>query len=110
MIDKGQQEKFMRALGAIVAQVCGDLGCSPEQARRCLAEAALHSGFGRYAFANNFWMLRGKGDAGYYTVTRVWRTPGSSAEGGYRPEVEKLARFSSPVAAVTAWVQAARGA
>ena len=75
-------------------------------AERCIKEAAAFSGFGRYSFANNPWMLRGTGDRGFWSITRVWRDYSTANNGGYRPEVEKCAKFSSLSVGVRAWLKA----
>ncbi len=102
--ERGQQERFLRTFGSVVAGVCAERRVPPEVARECLAQAAAYSGFGRFAFANNFWMLPGTGDRGFYTVTRVYRSPESGFNGGVRVEVLRLARFSTPAAGVVAWL------
>ena len=104
-----QDRKFILALAPVVAAVCSQHGCTQAQAKRCVQEAAAYSGFGRYGYANNFWMLPGLGDAGFYTVTRVWKNSRTAKDGGWVPETLKLAKFSSPAAGVRAWIKANGG-
>ena len=74
-------------------------------AKTCLGEAAVYTGFGKFVLGNNYWGLRGQGDAGYYTITRVYRTTGTAKDGGYAAKTEKFAKFSSIDAGVRAWIK-----
>ena len=90
------QEKFVQTLGPAINRFCGGRLNKAEMAQ-CLEEAARYSGCGRFAFANNYWMLPGRGDAGAFLLVRV-RSDFSNV-GSVVPMVDKYAKFSSlPVA------------
>lgn len=101
-----QQEIFLRTLAPAAANVCPQYGLDPKQ---CLAEAAVVSGWGRFAMGHNFWGLLGCGDAGYYVTVRPVRTFAADG-GGWAEQGEQVAKFSGVVPAVEAWCRAKRGA
>lgn len=97
------QQSFVSRLAPAIAQSCvGRL--SKDDAERCLREAGDASGWGRFAFAHNYWMLPGVGDAGFFLLVRVHRQYDQA--GAFKPEVLKYAKFSSLESALNAWCKA----
>lgn len=97
---KALREKFVQKVAPAISKV-GEGRLTPDLMRRCLDEAAKGSGFGRFVFGNNYWMLPGRGDAGMFYIVRIHRDFKDTS--GYRPEILKFAKFSSVEAAVKAW-------
>lgn len=71
-------------------------------------EAALASSCGRFSLGWNWWNLQGEGDAGWITLIVPVRTGGREG-GGWVAQEQRLAKFSSPEAAVEAWCMAQGG-
>lgn len=94
---------FVQKVGAAIARCCANR-LSQAEAAMCLQEAAEHSGWGRFAFANNYWMLPGVGDAGSFLLARVRRR--YDVASGYEPQVLRYAKFSSIDSALDAWCKA----
>lgn len=103
---RDQKQAFAKKLAPHIARVFSQMGVSLSAAKACLGEAALYTGFGKFVLGNNYWGLRGQGDNGYYTITRVYRTPNTAKNGGYAPHTEKFAKFSTIDAGIRAWVKA----
>ncbi len=101
-----EKSAFAKQLAPHIVRVFSQMKVPMSAARACLGEAALYSGFGRFVIGHNYWGIKGRGDAGFYTVARVYRTPSTSKNGGYAPHIEKFAKFSSIDAGVRAWAKA----
>ena len=101
-----QQRAFLSQVIPPAAAICPQYGLDPEQ---CVAEAVEGSSWGRFTIGFNWWCLPGEGDAGFYSLLRPVRTYQQQG-GGWASETERLAKFSSPHAAVRAWCEATRGA
>ena len=101
-----EHQRFFRKLSPIVGKVFAQHKLSPALAKRCLEEAAAYTNFGRFVLGNNYWGLRGKGNAGFYTINRVYRTSSTSRNGGYRPHTQAFAKFSSIEDGVKGWIRA----
>ena len=94
-----QVERFMAEIRPAAEAVCPHFGRSPDV---CIQAAAEQSSWGRFVMGFNWWGLAGSGDAGYYQLVRPHRT-GQRAGGGFAAEIERIALFKSPSAAVEAW-------
>lgn len=68
----------------------------------------MASSCGRFTLGWNWWNLQGSGDAGFYSTVVPVRT-GRVEGGGWSSHEERIAKFSSPHAAVEAWCRAQRG-
>lgn len=100
-----QQRAFLAQILPPAAAICPQYGLDPKQ---CVAEAADWSSWGRFAVGHNWWGLGGVGDAGYYSLLRPVRTY-TPEGGGWASEVERIAKFSTPTAAVQAWCETTLG-
>jgi flagellum-specific peptidoglycan hydrolase FlgJ len=105
-VPRDQQERFLRQIVPAAAQVCPQFGLDP---KACIMAAALQSSCGRFALGFNWWSLHGNGDAGHLTLMRPVRTLDGTG-GGWVGQEDRIAKFSSPHAAVVAWCIAAKGA
>jgi hypothetical protein len=97
------QQAFVQKLAPAIAQVCAGR-LSQAEAEACLREAGEASGWGRFTYGNNYWMLPGVGDAGSFLLVRVHRRYDTPA--GFEPEVLRYAKFSSIESALHAWCKA----
>lgn len=103
-VDREQQARFLRQVQPAAASVCPQYGLDP---KLCVTQAAEASSCGRFTLGYNWWNLRGRGDAGYYTTVCPVRTTDGSG-GGWLGQEAQIAKFSSPFAAVRAWCEAQR--
>jgi len=94
--DAQQLAEFERKLGAAAKQVCPLYGVDPQE---CIDDAAKATVFGKFALHNNYFNMDGDGDLGHNFLMRSMPT-GNVANGGYAVNMRKLAKFSSPTAAV----------
>jgi hypothetical protein len=104
-VDKSQQERFLREIVPAAASICPEYGLDP---KRCIMEGAMASSCGRFTIGWNWWNLQGAGDAGFYTLVVPVRN-GNSKTGGWGSIEQKVAKFSTPYAAVKAWCMAQGG-
>lgn len=105
-VDEAQKEQFLRDISPAASSVCPQYGIDPQA---CIQSAAEASSYGRFALGYNWWGLQGAGDAGYYTCIVPVRTY-ALAGGGWESREQQVAKFRSPVSAVTAWCRASKGA
>ena len=91
---------FIQKLAPVIKQTCA-MRLTAQEMAQCLDEAAKYSGWGRFMFANNYWMIPGRGDAGAFLLVRVH--PDFSSVGGVRPLVDKYAKFTNLPVALDAW-------
>lgn len=91
---------FATKLAPVIRQACAHRLTQAEMVQ-CFEEAARYSGWGRFLFANNYWMIPGRGDAGAFLLIRVERD--TRVPTGYRSVVESFAKFSSVLVALDAW-------
>lgn len=99
-----QRHAFLDAVQGPVQEVCPQYGIDPDKAIRV---AATQSNWGRHVLGHNYWMMGGKGDAGWVTLMLIDKID-PSAPGGARTMRAKLAKYSSVQAAARAWCKAQR--
>ena len=92
-VDKEQAEEFLNTLGSAALAICPKFGIDPEECARDAAEATT---FGKFAIHNNYFNMPGDGDLGHNLFVRA--VPCNEA--GLRLDSTKVAKFSSPEAAV----------
>lgn len=104
-VDDDQRQRFLQEIVPAAAAICPQFGLDP---RDCIVQAALGSSCGRYVLGFNWWNLPGRGDGGFFTSIVPVRT-GQQAGGGWQAQEQQVAKFRSPMTAVTAWCKIQRG-
>ena len=96
---EAERRAFEEKLAPLAQAICPEYGLDPDE---CLRQAAERTDYGRFVFAHNYWEILGRGDAGSVLLLRpVFH--GRRAGGGWRADQSRLARYSTPAAAVHAW-------
>lgn len=95
--DAKQVAEFDRKLGTAAREICPMYGIDPQE---CIDDAAKSTVFGKFALHNNYFNMDGDGDLGHNFLMRSVPT-GRVVNGGYAVSMRKVAKFSSPTAAVT---------
>ena len=103
--DEVQREAFLATLSPVAADICPRYNLDPAQ---CVEQAAIVTDCGRFVLGHNYWRLQGRGDAGAFLLLRPVKHGGRRG-GGWGLDTERVARFSTLPAAVTAWCKAQRG-
>ena len=102
---KELQQKYVQKVAPAIKRVAAGR-LTPSEMVACLEQGAKGSGFGRFVLAHNYWMIPGRGDAGCFYIVRLHRDFNQTS--GYRPDIQKFAKFSSVEAAVDAWCKQRR--
>ena len=103
-IDEQQAKAFRDSLVSAAERICPQYGVNVEECVRAAAEATC---FGKFAIHNNYFNIVGNGDKGHNIYIRSDRT-GDALNGGMEPKMVRLARFSTPEAAVHAYCRSNR--
>jgi hypothetical protein len=101
-----EAEKFLKEVVPSLQAAGADCGAAPDELSRCLSQALLISGGGKYTHWHNPWGLQGEGSAGF--VWRAHLVSDTSQPGSARLVKAKLAKFSSWREACGAWLRAQR--
>ena len=107
MIQPGPSAKqFALRLWPHAVKAAQAAGQSSQEAARCVAQAVVLSGGGRYCMWNNPWGLCGRGRDGWVVASQALPDPGKV--GGCRIVSVELAKFAGPEEACRAWFSAQR--